>query len=329
MTEVVVLGSNSFSGSHFVKYCLAQGVDVAGISRSPEPIEAFLPYQWQKSPGAFSFHQLDMNHDLPAIASLIKKLRPKYVVNFAAQGMVAQSWEAPEQWFQTNTLSAVQLHDCLRTMDFLERFVQVSTPEVYGHCEGVVTENRQYLPSTPYAVSKAAIDMSLHSFFQSYDFPVVYTRSANVYGPGQPLYRILPRAVISIKNGEKLPLHGGGISQRNFIHIDDVVNATWKIATEGHNGDIYHIASEKLISIRDLVETVCRQMHVDFSTCVDVAPERLGKDAVYHLSSDKLRTQLKWEPTVALDDGITQVVNWIDEHYGELCKLPLDYQHKP
>lgn len=329
MADVVVLGSNSFSGSHFVNYCLRQSADVVGISRSQQPIDAFLPYQWSEHSGNFRFYRYDMNHDLDAIVELIKQLKPRYIVNFAAQGMVAQSWDAPGQWFQTNTLSAVLLHDQLRQMPFIQRFVQVSTPEVYGHCEGEVTEHSHYSPSTPYAVSKAAVDMSLHSFFNSYQFPVVFTRSANVYGPGQQLYRILPRAVMCIKKEENLPLHGGGVSQRNFIHIEDVVAATWKIMTSGVNGEIYHIASDQLISIRDLVAKVCEHMNADFSSCVDVAPERLGKDALYHLSSKKLQAQLQWSPTVSLDEGIDQLIDWVSTYYLQLEQLPLEYQHKP
>ena len=97
---VVVIGSNSFSGAHFVNHILQKGISTIGISRSPEPHEVFLPYKKLKS-NNFAFHQLDLNHDLDIILELIKSVKASYVVNFAAQSMVGQSWEKPEDWFQT------------------------------------------------------------------------------------------------------------------------------------------------------------------------------------------------------------------------------------
>ena len=103
----------------------------------------------------------------------------------------------------------------------------MTTPEVYGSTDGGwIKEHNHFAPSTPYAVSRAACDLHLHSFHQAYGFPVVFTRAANVYGPGQQLYRIIPRALLSARTGESMQLHGGGHSVRAFIHIKDVVRAT-------------------------------------------------------------------------------------------------------
>ncbi|MFC1644116.1 GDP-mannose 4,6-dehydratase, partial [Candidatus Omnitrophota bacterium] len=171
--KIAVIGSNSFSGSNFVDYVLKEGAEVVGISRSPEPDCVFLPYKKRQNPG-FSFYQFDLNHDLDKIVNVIRDFRPDYVINFAAQGMVAESWQHPEHWFQTNAVANVSLHDRLRKCDFLKKYVHVSTPEVYGSCSGLVKENISYVPSTPYAVSRAAADMSLMSFYRTYGFPVVF-----------------------------------------------------------------------------------------------------------------------------------------------------------
>ena len=148
----VVLGSNSFSGATFVATALADGARVIGISRSPEPDEALLPYMWAPHE-RFTFHALDFNRDLDRIEALIREARPEYVVNFAAQSMVAQSWDNPEHWYQTNVVATARLVDRLRKMDFLKKFVQISTPEVYGSTSGLVKETAPFHPSTPYAVS--------------------------------------------------------------------------------------------------------------------------------------------------------------------------------
>ena len=131
-------------------------------------------------------------------------------------------------------------------MDFLKRYVHVSTPEVYGSCSGFVDESFHFNPSTPYAVSQAAGDMSLQTFHAAYDFPVVTTRAANVYGPGNN-YTIISRTILFILLEKKLQLHGGQVSRRSFIHMDDVSDATLKIMLNGKNGDTYHISTNEVI----------------------------------------------------------------------------------
>jgi len=195
MEKIIVIGSNSFSGAYFVDYALEQSLDVIGISRSSEPHSVFLPYK-ERTGAHFRFFQCDLNSDLSKIMKIVEDFRPDYIVYFAAQGMVAESWQNPEHWFQTNIVATIKFHDHLRKCDFLNKYVHVSTPEVYSTCEGVVKENTNYNPSTPYAVSRAATDMSLMSFQRAYNFPVAFTRAANVYGPGQQLYRIIPRTIL-------------------------------------------------------------------------------------------------------------------------------------
>jgi len=192
MSRFAVIGSNSFSGSHFVNFCIKQGHEVIGLSRSSEASPIFLPYRW-KNQITFNFYKLDLNSDLSQIMNILDSFKPQFVVNFAAQSMVGESWAHPEHWFMTNTVSTIKFHDQLRQRDYLEKYIHISTPEVYGNCSGYISENYDYHPSTPYAVSRAAADMSLHAFFKTYNFPVIMTRSANVYGPGQQLYRIIPR----------------------------------------------------------------------------------------------------------------------------------------
>lgn len=328
MNKIFVVGSNSFSGASFVSYLLQHGQLVTGISRSAEPCAAFLPYKWHEHEN-FNFHALDLNKDLPAIVDLLNFEKPDYVVNFAAQSMVGESWQSPGDWFMTNAVATVKFHDELRKLDFLKRYVHISTPEVYGSCSGFVKENFPLNPSTPYAVSRAAADMSLKTFRATYNFPVVSTRAANVYGPGQQLYRIIPRTILFILLGRKLQLHGGGASTRSFIHIHDVSEATWKIMLEGTEGDIYHISTNEVISIRDLVQMICHKLNVDFNDYVEVVGERMGKDSAYHLDSSRLREELKWVDKISLEQGVEECIGWVRDNLEVLREQPLDYVHKP
>lgn len=328
MHKLLVIGSNSFSGASFVDYALQRGAKVVGTSRSQEPSEALLPYKWHPHQN-FSFHQLDLNAHLPDIMELINSFQPDYVVNFAAQSMVAESWRTPGDWFMTNAVSTIKLHDELRKCDFLKRYVHVSTPEVYGSCSGFVKEDYPFNPSTPYAVSRAAADMSLRTFHSAYDFPVVTTRAANVYGPGQQLYRIIPRTILFIMLGRKLQLHGGGASTRSFIHMKDVSEATWRIMEKGESGASYHISTREVVSIRELVERICQKLAVRFEDQVEVVGERLGKDAAYQLDSTKLRSELGWQDQLDLDQGLDDCIDWVRKHFATLKELPYDYIHKP
>lgn len=325
---VCVIGSNSFSGASYCKYLLEQGYQVIGISRSQEPVSALLPYSWANSSTKINFYQLDVNHHLAEIDTLLDKLKPSYIYNFAAQSMVGQSWDFPEHWFMTNAVSMIKLHNLLRHKDYLERYIHITTPEVYGSCSGYIDESQVFNPSTPYAVSRAASDMSLKTFFDVHQFPVISTRAANVYGEGQQLYRIIPRTILTILLGKKLSLHGGGNSERSFIHIDDVSVATHLIANKGTVGDCYHIATASTVTIRELVELICQKMSADFNQVCEVSDDRKGKDAAYLLSTEKIRQELGWQDTINLDNGLSRTVDWVKSNLSVLQQQPLDYIHK-
>jgi dTDP-glucose 4,6-dehydratase len=349
-----VLGSNSFSGASFVAAALQAGAEVVGASRSPEPALPFLPYRFQdldsrpddagslstsesgktaragntsKALSRFRFEQLDLNSDTDRIAAAIREFQPDYVVNFAAQSMVAESWLYPEHWYQTNIVANVRLFEALRKMN-LRKYVHISTPEVYGSCSGTVTESAPFNPSTPYAASRAGCDFHLLCLFKNYGFPVVFTRAANVYGPGQQLYRIIPRTILFLKTGRKLQLHGGGRSVRSFIHIRDVADGALRVARQAPAGEVYHFSTGLYVSIRELVEKICARLGADFDKAVEVVGDRPGKDAAYLLDSAKARTTLGWSDQISLDEGLDETIQWVEEHLEVLQQQPLDYVHK-
>jgi dTDP-glucose 4,6-dehydratase len=326
--KFLVLGANSFSGAFFCEHLASQGIDVLATSRSKQPHRAFLPYKWNKTKGSVHFKRVDLNKDLGALELLLRAERPTHIVNFAAQSMVGESWLYPDHWMMTNVVSTIRLHELLRRYDGLERYVHVTTPEVYGSTDGWVKEGHPFNPSTPYAVSRAASDMSLKTYFDQYEFPVVFTRAANVYGPGQQLYRIIPRTIYAAMTGQKLKLDGGGKSVRVFIHMRDVSDATQKIAINGSVGDTYHISGYELVSIRRCVEMILSKLNKNFEECVEVGPERPGKDTAYTLDSFKLRTELGWQDKVSLSDGIGDTIEWTSRFMADIPNLPTKYSHK-
>ena len=328
MSQVLVIGSNGFSGASFSAWLMDQGIDVLGVSRSEEPHEVMLPYRWGSKPGRFRFKQLDINRQLQEIDTLIRSERIEIIVNFAAQSMVGESWDRPDDWMQTNVVSAARFAERLRHLDFLKRYVHVTTPEVYGSTDGWIKEDTPFNPSTPYAVSRAAGDMLFKIYRDAYQLPVVSTRAANVYGPGQQLYRIIPRTIFFLLTGKSLQLHGGGASTRSFIHMDDVSRATWLIANEAPVGETYHISTDRIITIRALVEMLCERLNKNFSDCVEVVGERLGKDSAYWLDSSKLRQGLGWGDQMSLEDGIEHCIEWVQSNLEILKDQPAQYIHK-
>lgn len=328
MKKVLVIGSNSFSGSDFIDLLLETGkYHVLGISRSPEKKALFLPYKARHS-NNFRFVQIDLNKDLDRLMGLLKEFRPDYVVNFAAQSEVAPSWENPHHWYQTNVVALTKLINGLKDMKWIQRYVHISSPEVYGTCLGNLTEEAPVNPSTPYAASKAAADMSLFTFFKNFQFPLTMVRATNVYGAHQQLFKIIPRSGIYLKLGNPIELHGGGVAVKSYIHIRDVSRGELAVMEKGRLGEIYHFSPDQGVAVKDVVQTICKKLHKPFGTSVRVVAERLGQDKAYTIDSSKARTEFHWKPEISLEEGIDRTMRWLENHFEEIRQEPLAYIHK-
>ena len=331
MEKIVVIGSNSFSGSDFVDYALSETqYDVHGMSRSPEKSALFLPYKENTNIHRFSFHQIDLNQNIADLKRLLLDLKPQYIINFAAQSEVGPSWDHPEQWFLTNAVAVATLGNFLKDQDWLQKYVHISTPEVYGTCNGIVREDAPPNPSTPYAASKSAGDLMLFTLVKNFDFPLVVIRSTNVYGAHQQLFKIIPRSVIYLKNGKTIELHGGGHAIKSYIHIRDISRGQLMAMEKGKNGQIYHLSpTDSGISIKDLVSRICDEMDKDFNSCTKAVAERLGQDKAYVIDSSKARKELNWYTKISLNEGLKEVVTWVEDNWKDIKNLPLEYIHKP
>lgn len=332
MTIILVIGAHSFSGSNFISECFKTNRKVIGTSRSSDKNKQFLIHRLMDKSvinNQYKYYEVDINRDIDKLINIVKQYKPKYIVNFASQGMVAQSWENPLHWYRTNLLSQVEFHDKLRGFSFIEKYIHVTTPEVYGDTKDEwIKENNIYRPSTPYAVSRASCDMHLRSFFEAYNFPVIFTRAANIYGAHQDLYRIIPRAVLSALTGKEIYLDGKGKTVRSFIHAKDVARATLNIIDEASIGTTWHISTNEEISIKKLVHKIYGLCEANKNTIIELDNDRLGKDGNYRLNSDKIKNELAWEPTINLENGLIEVINWIKNNLDEIRCLPWQYIHK-
>lgn len=328
MKKVVVIGSNSFSGSDFIDHLLEiGGYEVLGVSRSEEKSPLFLPYK-KHGKGHFTFLKADLNQDLGLLEAKLDQFKPDYIINFAAQSEVGPSWVNPADWFQTNAVAVTKLAHMLKDKTYLKKYVHISSPEVYGNCEGTVKETAPVNPSTPYAASKAAGDLSLFTFAKNCNFPLVMIRATNVYGSHQQLFKIIPRTIIYLKQGKKIPLHGGGVAVKSYIHIRDVSEGERLIMEQGNIGEIYHLSPKQGVSVREVVETICLELGLKFEETIEIAPERLGQDKAYVIDSTKVSNQLGWGPKISLKEGIQQAIKHINAHFAVIEEEPLEYIHK-
>ncbi len=303
-----VIGAGSFYGQHFIDVLERAGDGVIAIARP----------------------RFDLVRSGDAILELLAARRPDYVVNFAALNVVDASWQFFDDYYRTNVIGLANLVDGLVGQDWLRRFVQVSTPEVFGEVGGArIRPDAGFNPSTPYAVSRAAGDMHLAALQRVKGFPVVFTRTVNIYGPRQQPYRIVPRAALACAGVGKLRLEGGGTTWRSFIHVRDACEAVRLVGLHGRPGRGYHIATSKLTRIRDLVETICGIAGARFDDVVEDAPARGGQDNAYVLNDDETRGELQWTDDIPLDVGLQETVRWYLERSGEYAAHHLRHHHRP
>lgn len=323
----LVVGSNCFTGSHIVDALLENpSRRVIGVSRSAEYNRIFLPYKARPSPN-FEFRRLDIVTQMDRLLELLAGLRPRVVINAAAQSEVALSHESPAEYYETNTLAVARLTDFLRRQAWLERYVHISSAEIFGACAQALDETALFNPSTPYAVSKAAADMHINTLIKNFAFRATLIRSTNVHGRHQQLFKIIPRSIINIKLGIPIELHGGGAAKKNFVHIRDVVNGILSAVEKGAAGT-YHFSDKNGLSTADVVRLICELMGADFSSGTCVVGERLGQDSRYVLDWSKARKELGWRPRVAFRQGVRETIDWIEGHWEAIRKEPRSYIHR-
>jgi dTDP-glucose 4,6-dehydratase len=326
--KVLIIGSNSFAGSNFVNYLLTSNYSVVGISRSKENDQLNSCYKKNKNISSFRFLKLDLNKNCKKISKFIAIWKPTYILNFAAQGMVNESWKNPIDWYQTNIISQTKLFEDIKNFSFIKKYINFSTPEVFGNNKNKLKENMDFNPSTPYAISRAAFDNHLISSSKYSKFPIIITRTANIYGPHQQFYRVVPKAIISFLYNKVFYLDGSGKSKRSFIYMDDVSEALIKIMLHKNPKNSYHISTKKFITIETLVKKIASLMKIKSNNLIKKkSKDRLGKDYIYKLDSNLIQNDLNWINKTNLDKGLKKTILWIKNDYNKYQPKDMKYHH--
>ena len=231
------------------------------------------------------------------------------VVNFAAESHVDRSIESGRTFASSNFLGTQVLLELALKLG-VDKFLQVSTDEVYGSVdEGTSNENDVLLPNSPYAATKAAADLLVRSYVETYSMDIRVTRCVNNYGPNQHPEKFLPMAITNIIEGKKIPVYGQGINIREWISVRDHCLAIESVLKQGKAGEIYNVGTGERASNLSLAKKILEIMQVSESN-IEFIQDRKGHDLRYAVNSEKIRHELGFEVTSNLDAGLVDLVKW-------------------
>ena len=251
------------------------------------------------------------------VSHILKYYNIDTIIHFAAQSHVQNSFTDALQYTKDNVTGTHTLLECCRKYGKIEKFIHVSTDEVYGESllditESKKTEHSLLCPTNPYAASKAAAELIVHSYIKSFKMPIIITRGNNVYGLNQYPEKVIPKFIQQIKNGEKITIQGDGSCVRGFLHVDDTVDAFIKILEKGQVGEIYNIGcnEDMEISIFDLAKLIHKLSHTtkSFKDILKYIEDRPFNDQRYYIENKKLKN-LGWKITKNLEEGIKELIN--------------------
>jgi dTDP-glucose 4,6-dehydratase len=235
------------------------------------------------------------------------------VVHFAAESHVDRSIYGARTFFETNVLGTQQLLESARH-HAVERFVHVSTDEVYGSIgEGSWREDHLLEPNSPYSSSKAGSDLAALAYHRTYGLGVMVTRCSNNYGPRQFPEKVIPLFVTNLAEGQKVPLYGDGLNVRDWLHVDDHCRGVLLVLERGRAGEIYNIGGGTELTNRELTTRLLALCGFDDSMIEPVA-DRLGHDRRYSVDWGKIRDELGYSPQVSFEEGLASTVQWYRDH---------------
>jgi dTDP-glucose 4,6-dehydratase len=247
--------------------------------------------------------------DQDLVERLLSERRLDTIVHFAAESHVDRSILGAADFVRTNVLGTQTLLDAARRHG-VERFVHVSTDEVYGSIEtGSWPETDPLQPNSPYAASKAGSDLIALAYARTHGVPVSVTRCSNNYGPYQFPEKVIPLFVTNLLDGGTVPLYGDGRNVRDWLHVDDHCRGIELVRAGGRNGEVYNIGGGTELSNKELTAQLLEAVGADWSSVRQVE-DRKGHDLRYSVDIGKISGELGYAPRVPFDDGIQQVVAW-------------------
>ena len=233
-----------------------------------------------------------------------------YIVNFAAESHVDRSIEDPLVFIKTNVMGTQVLLDAAKKYG-VERYLQVSTDEVYGSLgpDGYFTEETPIAPNSPYSASKAGADMLVRAYHETYGLPVLITRCSNNYGPYQFPEKLIPFFIKRLLNGQKVPVYGDGLNVRDWLYVADHCSAIDIVLQKGRTGEVYNIGGNNEKTNMEITRLILQGLGKP-ETMFEYVTDRLGHDRRYAIDSGKIQSELGWQPATSFEDGIERTIKW-------------------
>ena len=310
MRRLLVTGGAGFIGSNFVRMVLTEHTDcfIANLDKltyagNLENLEGFLDHPNHK------FIKGDIC-DGPAVKKIIDEYQIDAIINFAAESHVDRSITEPKTFVETNVIGTLTLLEAARNKK-LDRFIQISTDEVYGALgpEGKFTEETPLSPNSPYSASKAAADHLVKAFAHTWGLPVNITRCSNNYGQYQFPEKMIPLMINNAANDRDLPIYGDGLYVRDWLYVYDHCTAIWKVLTEAMTGQIYNIGGCNEKTNLEVIDMILNRLGKPKSLIKHVT-DRPGHDRRYAIDATKIIEQLNWSPSITFEEGINKTIDW-------------------
>ena len=306
MRRILVTGGAGFIGSNFIHYMLAKHHDIhivnldkltyAGNLENLKDIENDERYEFIRG---------DICNE-SVVDPLVE--RADVIVNFAAESHVDRSIGKPDDFIRTDIFGVFVLLEASRKYG-IDRFVQISTDEVYGSIDkGLFKETDSLMPSSPYAASKAGADRLTYSYYVTYKLPVVIPRSSNNFGPYQFPEKLIPLFVTNALDNKSLPVYGDGRNVRDWLFVSDNCEAIDVVMERGEDGAVYNVGAGNEKNNLEITACILKELNKP-ETLVNFVEDRKGHDHRYALDTNKIR-QLGWKPRVSFEDGLQLAIDW-------------------
>ena len=310
--RILVTGGCGFIGSNFIRYILKHykpayltNVDVLTYAGNLANLEGVAEEHGDR----YEFFKADI-----ANADQMDELMTEHqfyaIINFAAESHVDRSINSPQNFIHTNVIGTSVMLDCARRHG-VQRFVQISTDEVYGSlgATGKFTEQSPLDPSSPYSSSKARADLLALACFKTYGQEVVVTRCSNNYGPYQFPEKFIPLMITKAMRDEPLPVYGDGMNVRDWIHVQDHCAAVVAALFEGKPGAIYNFGGNSEMVNLDVAKRILKRLAKPESL-ISFVEDRLGHDRRYAIDSAFVQSELKWKPRHNFEQGLNETIEW-------------------
>jgi len=312
MKNIIVTGGAGFIGSNFVKYMLENyDYNILNFDKLTYAGNLENLTDVEKNP-RYKFVKGDIC-DRAVAEKTVKDNNIDTIVHFAAESHVDRSILGSEEFIVTNVLGTQVLLDVAKDVG-LEKYLQVSTDEVYGslpedNMEIKFTEKTPLTTNSPYSASKAAADLLCNAYYHTHKLPILITRCSNNYGPYQFPEKLIPLMIAKAKDGEKLPVYGDGKNIRDWLYVEDHCSAICEVLHKGKIGEVYNIGGNNEWFNIDIVKLILKKLSKSEDQ-ISFVKDRPGHDRRYAIDSTKIQTELGWAPRHQFEDGIEKTIKW-------------------